>query len=966
MKKGIYKQTNQNIIIIEELDEYCEILLDGEYKTVLKNEIEFLSSNIKTSSLNELQENIFINCIRNPLSDILYSFNTNRLTPEPHQYKPLVKFLNSENNRVLIADEVGLGKTIEAGMIYKEIDKREELKISLIIVPSSLTYKWQEELNIRFDEYFTIYKTNQFINFIDEVENYSNSKLIHEKIIISYHTLRDERVMKKLNNSFFEVDFLIMDEAHTMRNNDTSTFDSAEIITSLSEHIIFLTATPVQNSLSDLFNILSLLDNDYFKDYDYFEKMLKPNSMIHKLISLLRNNTPLYDIKTFIRENENDKYPTFLKTIFNEILVSNNIENIQKIEFIDNLIKADHLSFIINRTKKKDVGLSTPRNASSIIVNITEEESAYYDAVIEFVKFLNPETPQGFITIMPERMASSSMIASLESFKEIKKSGKLFIKDIDDLEDYHEDIDIRKEAIKYLDNIIIKGELIGQDDSKFIKFEEILKDLKSQKIKQMIVFSFFKKTLDYLEIKLQKLGYSVGKIHGDFSIEDRFAKIKEFKNGSFDILLSSEVGSEGLDMQFCNVVINYDLPWNPMRVEQRIGRIDRIGQKFDKLHIFNLCIIGSIEDRILNKLYGKLNIFESSIGELEPILGELEKEFNISELMKLSQEEIDEKLNLKELALERKKLEISKHSKEFDKMLNEDLNYKEQENSLLKPLKVNILQEQSKQIVSKYLQNNEINFLKLKDGSIKLSSENLKQFFNILKQNMSDKRKEPLKYKEERILLQKIHRYKELKITFTSNNNDNLQTLYLYLNNPIMSIITKDKNHKTVYSFTHSSKYHSGFAIIYRVDFKQLKTKSYIKTIILDNSFSYIEELDYFDFINDCSKTDNKTDINFEDIKSKSTKYIIKNIEKQKEIEKEAQNRLIDIKISSIQNYFNKQIKKVKRLEQKVLQEDVKRMRIGEIENLKIQRDKKVQDLESKKEITSSFEILGIVGMINE
>ena len=179
MKKGLYKPTNQNIIIINEIDDYCEILLDGEYKSVSISDIEMLSTEVKISSIETLKENIFINCVKNPLSDILYSYNTNRLTPEPHQYKPLIKFLNSENNRVLIADEVGLGKTIEAGMIFKEIDRREELKISLIVVPSSLTYKWQEELSIRFDEYFTIYKTNQFLNFIDEVENYSDSKLIN-------------------------------------------------------------------------------------------------------------------------------------------------------------------------------------------------------------------------------------------------------------------------------------------------------------------------------------------------------------------------------------------------------------------------------------------------------------------------------------------------------------------------------------------------------------------------------------------------------------------------------------------------------------------------------------------------------------------------------------------------------------------------------------------------------------------
>jgi len=961
VKKGFYKPTQQNIVIIEEFDGYSEILLNGEYSTVSNDEIEIQTPLKNISTLDELEENIFLNCIKKPLNDILYSYNSTRLTPEPHQYKPLIKFLNSENNRVLIADEVGLGKTIEAGMIYKEINKREELKISLIVVPSSLTYKWQEELNIRFDEYFSIYKTNQFLNFINEVEDYSNSKLIHEKIIISYHTLRDERVMNQLENSFFEVDFLIMDEAHTMRNMGTSTYKSAEIITSLSEHIIFLTATPVQNRLDDLFNILSLLDNDYFKDYDYFRKMLQPNSMIHKVIALIRNNSSLDEIKTYIQNRTENIYSASLREIFQKILILNKMDNSQKVEIIDKLMKSDHLSFIINRTKKKDVGLAIPRNAKSVIVDITQEEKEYYNEVVKFVQFLNPETPQGFITIMPERMASSSMIASLESFKQIKKSGKLLFQDLDDLKDYYSNKDIQKEALTYLDNIIEKGDLIGEDDSKFIKFEEILNDLQSQKIKQMIVFSFFKKTLDYLELKLQNLGFSVGKIHGDFSIEERFAKIKEFKNGGFDILLSSEVGSEGLDMQFCNVVINYDLPWNPMRVEQRIGRIDRIGQTFDKLHIFNLCIVGSIEDRILNRLYNKLNIFENSIGELEPILGELEDELNISELMNLSQSEIDKKLNLKELALERKKLEITEQIKEFDKMLNEDLNYKKEENIFLNPLKIDILQQQSRYLIIKYLTENSISFFELKDGTIKLSSENLKKFFNLLKKNMSDKRVDALKYKEERIFLQKINRYKELKISFQTNNNDDFQTLYIDLHNPIIHIITKDKSYKTVHTLLSHKYYSDGYAIIYRVDFKQLKSKSYIKTIIINSEFNYVDELDYFEFIQDCFVVNAEFDIDFEKIKHKLNLYIFENIEKQKQVEQKKQNSQIDIKINSIKSYFEKQIQKVKRLEEKVNQEDVKRMRIGEIENLKNQRDKKVMELEESKSVHSSFEVLGIV-----
>lgn len=191
MKKAIYKPTNQNTIIVNEFDAYCEILLDGEYVNVLRSDIDFFEPQAKSSSLKELKENIFLNCIKNPLSDILYSYNTNRLTPEMHQYKPLIKFLNSQNSRILIADEVGLGKTIEAGMIFKEVDKRHELKVSLIVVPSSLTLKWQEELEIRYDERFEIKKSNEFLAFIDEFDSYKNAKSFYEKIIISYHTLRD-------------------------------------------------------------------------------------------------------------------------------------------------------------------------------------------------------------------------------------------------------------------------------------------------------------------------------------------------------------------------------------------------------------------------------------------------------------------------------------------------------------------------------------------------------------------------------------------------------------------------------------------------------------------------------------------------------------------------------------------------------------------------------------------------------
>ena len=961
MKKAIYLPTNHKTVIISEFGEHVEILLEGEYKTVPKSEIKEVSVEIQLSSLEKIKENIYLNCINKPLSDIFYSYNSNRLIPEPHQYKPLIKFLNSDNNRVLIADEVGLGKTIEAGMIFKEIDSREELRISLIVVPSSLTLKWQEEFNIRFEEYFEIKKTNQFLKLIDDFENFSSSKTFNEKIIISYHTLRDERVLKKLKDSLFEVDFLIMDEAHTMRNNDTSTFESGEVITAISEHIIFLTATPVQNSLRDLFNILQLLDADYFRDYGYFQKMILPNAVIHKTIALIRNNNSIESIKQYIKENSNEDYPKLLKDTFKVIVELEKLNSKSRVELIDKLTKSDHLSFIINRSKKKDVGRLIPRNAKSAIVEITFEEQNYYDAVINFVKFLNPDTPQGFITIMPERMASSSMIASLENFKEIRKTGKLFLKDFDDLEYFYPDFDIKEEALKYLDNVIAKGNLIGTEDSKFIKFLQIIKELHAEGLKQIIVFSFFKFTLNYLENKMIDLGYNVGKIHGDFSVEERYAKIKDFKNNNFDILLSSEVGSEGLDMQFANVIINYDLPWNPMRVEQRIGRIDRIGQKFDKLHIFNLCIAGSIEDRIYLKLYQKLNIFENSIGELEPILGDLEKQLNIPKLLTLSQKEIDEVINLKQLSFQRQKLEIKVQNVEAEKLIHEDYQTKEKQSILFNSNKIGVLQSQTKCIFIKYLDNNNIGFVKLKDETLKLSNENRKKLITELKKKLSDKRTEGLRYKEERSLLQKIYRYKELRISFTTNNNDDYHTLYLFLNNPIMLMITSNENYDTVYSIALNPNYSNKVAVIYRADSKQQKPKSIIKTLILDKKLSFLEELDYFEFISNCSPVELNSNIDFEKLKADVTPQIVSCLENHKISELENQTRIIDIKMNSVNSYFEKQINRAFRMEQKVVHEDVKRMKIGEIDNLKVQRDKKINDLEKQKSSTSSFEILGLI-----
>jgi hypothetical protein len=185
-------------------------------------------------------------------------------------------------------------------------------------------------------------------------------------------------------------------------------------------------------------------------------------------------------------------------------------------------------------------------------------------------------------------------------------------------------------------------------DTKYEKFIEILRKIKSEESTiKVLVFAFFKDTLAYLKRRLTEDGFSSVLISGDVPSSERGKLVDAFKKEKdMEILLSSKVGSEGLDFQFCDTLFNYDLPWNPMEVEQRIGRLDRIGQESPTIRIFNFWIEGTIEERILGKLYERINIFERSVGELEMILGKevsfIEKDLLMKRLTREEEEEIIE------------------------------------------------------------------------------------------------------------------------------------------------------------------------------------------------------------------------------------------------------------------------------------------------------------------------------------
>ena len=184
--------------------------------------------------------------------------------------------------------------------------------------------------------------------------------------------------------------------------------------------------------------------------------------------------------------------------------------------------------------------------------------------------------------------------------------------------------------------------------------------IKTEKNEKIIIFSFYRGTLQYLKKQLSLQGEKVALIHGGVTPEDRWKEIKSFRDKSgARILLSSEVGSEGIDLQFCRIVVNYDLPWNPMRVEQRIGRIDRVGQQADRLSIVSFKIKNTIEERIFTRLHQKLDKFANSLGDLDEVIGYEIKHLTMDLLSNnLTEEEENRRIVQTQKAIEKRQLDI--------------------------------------------------------------------------------------------------------------------------------------------------------------------------------------------------------------------------------------------------------------------------------------------------------------------
>lgn len=644
-----------------------EVFLDGASKLWFPvNELTPISpAEIRVVDHERFLVELLLTKRRLPLADVLYTYRGSRTTFEVYQFKPVFKFLASDRRSLLIADEVGLGKTIEASLIYLELKARSDLPRTLILCPSSLREKWQNELRLRFDEDFQILDSHGLKQFLTAYEGTGGLQRL--KGIASIELIRRQDLQQEFARLQVNLDLLIVDEAHHARNASTETHRAVHGLADHADNVILLTATPLQTHTSDLYNILQLVDPATFDDPYLFEEILRPNTLVNRAVKALGEHPPkirdaavdLEALRKFRGLWENP----ILKGALRELHTPGDWLPERVVRLRRVLLELNSLAFVFTRTRKRDVQNVAKRSSLTHHVHLRAEERAFYDAMLAYVRrrlLASSQQIVGFAMVMRERQAASCLPAARDYLMDLLRTRRsdLGYEGTGTELDEAADLDPAASEIKEIEGLVALAKAMGEGDSKFDSLLTLLAELTGDaQGSKLLVFSFFRRTISYLERRLRALGHTVFVIHGGVRPFDRQATITRFKEHDGPaILLSSEVGAEGLDFQFANTLVNYDLPWNPMRIEQRIGRIDRYGQRSAKIRIVNLVISDTIEDRILMRLLDRIRIFEESIGDLEPIVGPVIQELtrkvltralSAVEQAQLAKQEADRIVNLR-------------------------------------------------------------------------------------------------------------------------------------------------------------------------------------------------------------------------------------------------------------------------------------------------------------------------------
>ena len=644
-----------------------------------------------------------------PSTANLYSLRLGRVEFVPYQYRPVLKLIRSDRPRLLVADEVGVGKTIEAGLIVKELRARMDISSVLIICPKALVSerKWFLEMK-RFDEQFIAVDGKLLRHCLLETHLDGEWPSQYAKAIVPFSLFDSDllfgtdKIARRKAPGLLSLDpppkfdLVIVDEAHHIRNESTYLHQAVRYFCDNAQAAIFLTATPVQLGSEDLYTLLNVLRPDLIIDKPSFQQMAEPNRSINEAVQLCRSAKPGWSIEAracldeaagtswgrlFLRET-----PGF-QTAYDQ-LAEERIDDESRVGIVRTLEDLYTFSPLINRTRRRDIGEFTTRKPETVSVPFTPGQQALHDELLDVVArilaFAHGVQNVKFMMTTIRRQAASCLFGLAPLLRDMltAKLDDLEIMEASD-QDVEVDLGFLAGVRTDIDDLLAAADNLDSHDPKVEAFLKVLDDKSKLQNNKALVFSTFRHTLAYLAEHATNAGIRFGLVHGGINDEERsdvrsrFALPKESPD-ALDVLLSSEVGCEGLDFQFCDLLINYDLPWNPMRVEQRIGRIDRYGQKSDAIAIVNLITPGTVDADIYERCLWRIGVFQHAVGGSEEILGEITRAIHdIAENLTLTTEEranrlqqlsdnrilqIQEELALEETQAELFGLSVPKHS----------------------------------------------------------------------------------------------------------------------------------------------------------------------------------------------------------------------------------------------------------------------------------------------------------------
>ncbi|HOG28744.1 MAG TPA: helicase-related protein [Vicinamibacterales bacterium] len=544
--------------------------------------------------------------------DPYFGLSISRVDPLPHQLEAVYDhFLQAARVRFLLADDAGAGKTIMAGLLVRELRLRGLVERVLIVCPANLTFQWQRELREKFDEKFFVLKG------VDIRDQFGiNQWIEQDSIITSLDLAKRKEILPGLKQVHW--DLVIVDEAHRMSSTSerkTERYRLGELLRDTTDHLLLLTATPHRGDPVNFTMFLRLLDDEAFADVASISEAMKNR---HAPFYLRRTKEAM----VYFPERQADG-TWEAKRIF---------------------------------TKR------IPRTAGFAIDG---EEDILYRDVTRFVKRQANRAAQrgddpraraiGFLMALYQRRLASSTYAmrrslerrarrledALAKAQDLARIAPVDLPDPEELEEMddadRERLEVMLEAVTLASNpehvrsevaelrqLAVQAKSVedGSLEAKLAKLRAILQQegFFGQPDQRLLLFTEFKETLDYLVAKLREWGFKVGFIHGGMrpgsrdEPNSRLWAEQQFREGGFQILVATEAAGEGINLQCCHILFNYDIPWNPNRLEQRMGRIHRYGQTKDCL-IFNFVATNTIEGRVLNKLLEKLQEIRDALDD---------------------------------------------------------------------------------------------------------------------------------------------------------------------------------------------------------------------------------------------------------------------------------------------------------------------------------------------------------------